>query len=623
MSMNKLTDSTLLGYYDSKAKIREDNKINSLPIRNSMDYVKWYFNTHRDGKIYGVKFQYTSAGVIVPTGIKYGANEGLVAEPSTRTVSGRNDYDYINLFKHFDANVSLDENGNTIIDAIRGDKNFSYTGKVDVVCVFAPVYERVYRGTEDGTNYLYIEWCDTEKEGFTLNALCRDGNGNNKGFYCITKFQAGLIDGVPYASAGLYPWVNPLGDSGNRYPCYNSCVTSYHNRHPYMCAMTMAEWAMIQRIFMMKYANTDSEKIIGGLTQYYYQGYAVTTKQDNKKYATIATSQANNLSPSTFINVGTSGTRGSTTMYNIARDLELVEKKSVVTYRDIVNLITIDNTDYTLSSESFDIVACIPDGTDNNAYDPIGNNISLDFSYNDNVVTVNLKIELDGSDYILNAYDENDALIAHINSGVTTNTALVFDKEISTLTTHYVSTSLAITGYSLDICGSDGCWFTGVHTANMRRYPAVLSGIEFNTGAWDVIGNAVWQYDSNTLRHTLLMNDSSKLTTTTATITSTYTDIGTSSDNATSSNWFYNNDIHYDLDNGGFVMDSKGASSTTGLCDGTYILGNQTSGLYEVLVFGPLGSGAPSGLFCANADHALSYSSWGIASRPSLGGSRV
>ena len=67
---------------------------------------------------------------------KYGANTNLVAQASTRTVSGRNDYDYINLFKHFDANVHLDENGNTIIDAIRGDKNFSYTGKVDVVCVF-------------------------------------------------------------------------------------------------------------------------------------------------------------------------------------------------------------------------------------------------------------------------------------------------------------------------------------------------------------------------------------------------------------------------------------------------------------------------------------------------------
>ena len=47
-----------------------------------------------------------------------------------------------------DISFNFDENGNTIIDAIRGDKNFSYTGKVDVVCVFAPVYERIYTGTD-------------------------------------------------------------------------------------------------------------------------------------------------------------------------------------------------------------------------------------------------------------------------------------------------------------------------------------------------------------------------------------------------------------------------------------------------------------------------------------------
>jgi hypothetical protein len=74
------------------------------------------------------------------------------------------------------------------------------------------------------------------------------------------------------------------------------------------------------------------------------------------------------------------------------------------------------------------------------------------------------------------------------------------------------------------------------------------------------------------------------------------------------------------LDNGGLIMDSIGASSTTGLCDGTYILGNQTSGLYEVLVFGVPAHGAPYGLFCATAYLALSFSDWDIASRPSLNG---
>ena len=615
MSLSKAIDTEKLAYYDSAIKTRENTKLGALPISNSMEYVKWYFRTHRDGKVYGVKFAYDANDCLVAAGTKYGANTNLVAQPSTRTVSGRNDYDYINLFKHFDANAHLDENGNTIIDAIRGDKNFSYTGKVDVVCVFAPVYERIYTGTESSTKYLYIEWCDSPREGFTLNKLCKDANGNNKGFYCITKFQAGLIDNVPYASAGLYPWV-----SG---PSYNNCVDKYHARHEYMCAMTMAEWAMIQRIFLMKYGSTNFQAQLNGLTSYRYTGYEILNTSTNKNHIVLSTTNANNLYLNTRIDAGTSATRGANSR-NIIDNTEILNMSDdIVVFNDLITNFTLA-AGYTIKTMNTDIV-CIKSLIDSNTQDIDGNRPSAVFTYDDGVETtdveVYLNLVLSGTDYILDAVDQDNMSIGcHSAVGDITCTMLTISDNISvTAGSTYVETSIYSSGYSLDICGSDGCWMIGSFSDG-SRFASVISGIEILTGAFDVIGNAVWQYDGDTNPHIKLVNNPSLITKTSGDIDTRYTDIGYYTHTNTSNAYVYASDIHYDLVNGGFVMDCGGGSSTKGLCDATYILGAQTSGKYEVIVFSTMYSGANGGSFCAYANNALSNADWTIASRLSLNG---
>ena len=618
MSTNKLIDVDLLEYYDSKTRIREDEKINSIPFANSMDYVKWYFDVHRDGKIYGVKFAYDANDCLVATGTKYGANANLVAQPSTRTVSGRNDYDEITVFKHFDANAHLDDNGNTIIDAIYGDKNFSYTGKVDVVCVFAPVYEKIYTGTEGTTKYLYIEWCDTPRPGFTLNKLCKDGNGNNKGFYCITKFQAGLIDGVPYASAGLFPWVHSSANSG---PCYNTCVDKYHTKHPYACAMTMSEWAMIQRIFLMKYGDTNFQTKLGSLTSYNLYGIQIQFATTNKSYVVVPTTNADTMYVNTHIDIGTSeSSTRNVTHYSVIDNTEILSKSSdIVIFNDLTTTgFTITDSNYTLVNIPTDIL-CTKLASTGEAKTVEDENITATFN-NGSDVTVNLVLDVTGTTYTLYAYDGSNNEIGHSSAGVTTNTIVYISDSVSVTTANYISSSIYRPGYSLDICGSDGCYEVGAFI-NDARHPSVISGIELLTGAWDVIGNAVWQYDSDTNPHIKLVNNPSLITKTSGDIDTRYTDIGYYTHTNTSNNYVYASDIHYDLVNGGFVMDCGGGSSTKGLCDSTYILGAQKSSKYEVIVFGNLGYGANNGPFCATANYALSSAAWYIASRPSLGGS--
>lgn len=616
MGLDSAIDIDLLTYYDTKASAREDKKINAMPLsKNRTEYIKQYFNTHRDGKLYGVKFAYTAANVIVPAGTKYGANAGLVVNPSTRTVAGRNDYESINLFKHFDANAHLDDNGNTIIDAIVGDEDFSYTGEVDVVCVFAPVYEKVYTGYENGTKYLYVEWCDTPRDGFILNLLCRDGQGNNKGFYVISKYQAGLINSKPYASAGLYP----MCDSASS---YNLCIDKYRTRHAYMCAMTMAEVAIIQRMFLMKYGNTNMQSYFNGLSNYNYKGYAtlyyVNAAVD---FAIITTAQVGNLATGSRISIGTSNARGKN-HHNVINNTEILSKDS-----NVVSFASLTTTGFTIVDETYTLVTIpasvfcnIPAAT-TDAVDLMGNEVTATFNNGTDDITVTLKLNVSGSTYTLYAYDENDNEIGHSTAG-TKRGRVYMDKTATMTSKRYIATAIYKTGYSSEIRGSDGCYMKGAFASN-ARFPSVFSGIELFGGTWDVIGNVVFEYDENTNPHVLLCNDPSMLTKTAADISETYTDIGYYTHTNTTDGSVYESDVHYDLINGGYTLDCGAGTSTTGLCDGSTIKGVQTSGQYSFLAFGTNSSGTAVGPWYSYLTQNLAYVAWNVASRPSLGGPHV
>jgi len=616
-----LINSSLLSYYNDKAKQRELNKINKLPFKNKSEFLKLYFAANRDEKIYGVKFAYTSAGVIVPAGTKYGANEGLVVEPSTRTVAGRDDYANINVFRSIDANVHYGDDGNIVIDAIVGEPGFSYYGKVDVVCLFASVYERVYKETVNGTDYLCIEWTDTPRDGFTLNNLCKDINGKDQGFYTITKFPSVWIDGAPYSSAGEYPWVHQAFTTVTG-PSYNTCVDKYHARNENMTSITMGQAAMIQRIFMMKYGHTNFANNLNGLISYYYNRLYIQTATTNKNYVVLTTTDANKLYVDTRIDIGNpESDRQYQRSMNIASNATITNKSNdIVLFKNVKTGFTISNTDYSISSSTdFDIL-CKKISNTGNAVDLDDNNISIQFTYTDpntsetSDVDINLVLDITGSTYTLYAYDGNSNVIGYSASGETTYSLVYIDSNVTVDTTCSVQTSIYKTGYSLDILGKDGTYEVGNFAVN-SRFPSVMSGIELFSGTLEVCGNAVYSYDSNTNAHVLIQNDLKAVTKTTATISSDYTDIGYLTHTTAGVTWKHGKDIHYDLNNGGYTIDCDGGSATTGLCDAVYYRGDQTSGLYEVLLFGYLLTGGFAGSFCSHANSTLSFAGWSLAAR--------
>jgi len=620
---SKLINTDLLERYDSNKSDREDDLIKSQYIKDKSEQLAKMFLMNRDGKIYGVKFPKDANGVIQASGgVKYGANNGLVVEPSTRTVAGRDDYANINVFRSIDANVHYGSDGSIVIDYLEGEDGFSYYGKVDVVCLFAPVYEKIYTETVSGVEWLCIEWTDTPRDGFTLNILCKGIDGKNQGFYTITKFPSVWIDGAPYSSAGRYPWVNGH-ISGVAGPSYNNCVDRYHARNENMSAMTIGQLATIQRIFMMKYGHTNYQTKLNGLSSYYQVLLYLQTAVTNKNYVVLTTTDANKLYADTQIDVGDpTSARQSYRQFSVAQNLYVTGKTNdIVLFKNVKAGFTISDTNYTIASESeFDIL-CKKLASTGDAVDLDDDNNTMQFIYTDpntseeSTVDINLVLDITGGVYTLYAYDGSNNVIGYSASGETTYTAVYFDRPITADTTCSVQTSACYnTGYSLGILGKDGSYINGAFNTSLRN-PSVISGIELMCGTNEVCGNAVYNYDSNTMVHILLQNDLRAITKTTNTITAEYTDTGYHSHTTSGTSWKYVRDVHYNLALGGLLYNCDGASTTTGFCDGVYYLGDQKSGFYEVLLFGSLGTGGTAGPFCSLANIALSTAAWYFAAR--------
>ena len=187
----------------------------------------------------------------------------------------------------------------------------------------------------------------------------------------------------------------------------------------------------------------------------------------------------------------------------------------------------------------------------------------------------------------------------------------------TTTATTYLNTMHWISGFSDDVLGRDGC------PGNLTngKFPMVLDGIEMMVGGYEVAGNAIMDIVSSTgQREVYVTNDSTKLTTTVATIKSTYNKSSYSMQPTTLNAWNYITAMQLDLANGVAVPTEAGATSSgssVGYADGLYV-DSGTSGQREFLLLGALSHGTSAGLSCLRADSSLSHATWAFLARLSI-----
>ena len=279
------------------------NDIKDLQTVTSLNAkVIFSFNFQRTGKVYTVRFPLWETSQTC-NGEKLDDNEGLVCNPSTAVTRGISDYDDIPLFKTYDCNAYVDDNGVRHITAIKGDKDFKDTGKVDVFVLGMSYYEKWWEA--DG--YAYYSRTDMPKEGYTLASECRTKDGTDQGFALYGKYIAGDIDGMPYSSKGLVPARYCSGrPSGSQNISYSGNIPYFHKRGLHYSGTFMSEVKYITTTWWLKYGTRNSQSVMAGCTNYNAQ-YVSTVAETDVKRIIISNSNANYFDIGMPVSIGSSG----------------------------------------------------------------------------------------------------------------------------------------------------------------------------------------------------------------------------------------------------------------------------------------------------------------------------
>lgn len=311
-----------------ESKIEFDNQLKII----SDSYIEKWFNLMRTGRVYTVKFPLWETSQS-PIGEKLDANRGLICEPSTPVYAGQNDYDEIPVFKTFDVNAHVDNDGEVHLTAFKGDKNFQDTGKVDVFVLAMSYYEKTW--TDDG--YWYYSISDSPKPGYTIAKECLKKDGSIRPYALYAKYVAGAIDGQPYSSKGLIPCYYPY-ETISAYHMVSYCK----QRGKYYTGGLMWDYKYIWTRFMLKFANTNSQAVLGGAFDYSFQ-YPITIAEENVKRAIVSKSNAARYAVGSCVSIGdwgdaTSMDRSNKNCHNIARNVKILSIEDIDDSNSSLNL---------------------------------------------------------------------------------------------------------------------------------------------------------------------------------------------------------------------------------------------------------------------------------------------
>lgn len=151
------------------------------------------------------------------------------------------------------------------------------------------------------------------------------------------------------------------------------------------------------------------------------------------------------------------------------------------------------------------------------------------------------------------------------------------------------------------------------------QYPAMIQGIEYMMGGWEVLSDVIMYLDG-TDYHCYLCDDVDLLSKSSY---ADYTDIGITSPQPASNSWNYIRKLEMADCGVYFPTDTTGGSSSTYLRDGFYKNAAGNTGTREWLAFGALTYGTGlAGLSAVNGTAGLSGASWNIVARLSCNGNR-
>ena len=281
--------------------------------------IETYFAMRKNHKIYQSKiWKFTSN----PTSLceKLMDNAGLVCEPSTDSLEGRDDY--LNgenpLFEWWDVNYIRDDEGMPHPTAIKGMDGFKSSGNVDVGVMQMSFYWSV----QDFDDYILLTISDDQhilRNDLNLKPWteCMSPSGKILPWCIGSKYISSISDdGMLHSLTNSKP---------SLYQSYQNMITNYGKKGTGYHGAG-AERNTFQIIFLaIKYATKNSQNIFAGCTNYNYQYSASIERTNEDVYFPVTTSQASNIIVGSSVSVGY-GALNSDNTINIDRGQSTVHQ---------------------------------------------------------------------------------------------------------------------------------------------------------------------------------------------------------------------------------------------------------------------------------------------------------
>ena len=284
---------------------------NALVDPSKIDW-KSYFAARATGEVFSTKF-YTYETSTNPAGVKMNASAGLRAVPSTETVKGADDFANHNAFSYVDCNFACNDAGKRIPTKIQGQNGFSRVGKVDVGILTPQTYWAIEEHYDDG--YYIVHFSDKKHEELNMVSTpwCTDSSGNEMGYGIVTKYYAGMIDGILYSSSGIAP---------KGFVSYESGHTLLQNKGTGYYGSGSERTAYLMCMLWIKYATKNSQTVFRGHVDTGNYQYKVAEATTNCDYLILTTANANNLVVGGCVSIGDPGSntnydRQQSYMFNI------------------------------------------------------------------------------------------------------------------------------------------------------------------------------------------------------------------------------------------------------------------------------------------------------------------
>lgn len=260
------------------------------------------FALQRTGKVYTVKFPLWKTSHL-SEGEKLDDNAGLVLEPSTKTFRGRNDYKDIPLFKTYDVNAYVDDDGVRHVTAIKGDRNFKDTGKNDVFVLGMSYYEKTWADDQ----YWYYSRTDMPKDGYTIARECINRGGTVQPYTLTAKYPTSFIDDKPYSTKGQAParyCSNPNEKIKSHNNSYHGLIDYCKKKGKFYTGGLMCDYKAILTSQQLMLGTTTPKSKIWGLATWWGEHTASIQSTEKHTYFPIKKTDADNYPIGCSVSVG-------------------------------------------------------------------------------------------------------------------------------------------------------------------------------------------------------------------------------------------------------------------------------------------------------------------------------